>query len=263
LSIGPLVPIGTVYSPFDAKGDLPRQASLGVGPSGVIELSSAISPIALEDLAEFDHIWVLSWLDRAVGWRPKVAPPRGARKRGVFATRAPHRPNPIGLSCVRLTRIEERRLLIEDHDLLDGTPILDLKPYLAYVDAHPESSFGWTDGTWHRFAIQYNPVIEESLIWLEGQGVDLKSRLESVLSLRPQPRAGHRVSVTPESDLHTWAWRTWRVDYQLDEADREVQIRQIRSGLTPMEDPPGSDPRDARQLHQLFNQRFPPSESRC
>ena len=218
--------------------------------------------MALEDLAEFDHIWVLSWLDRAVGWKPKVAPPRGDSKRGVFATRAPHRPNPIGLSCVRLIRIEGRQLFIEDHDLLDGTPVLDVKPYLAYADAHPDSSLGWTDGMWQKFAIQFNSVAEESLAWLEEQGVDLKNRLQSVLSLRPQPSPGHRVSVDRESQLHTWAWRTWRVDYKFDASTRKVQISQIRSGLTALEDPPGPDPRDAKQLHEAFNRRFSSPEKR-
>jgi tRNA-Thr(GGU) m(6)t(6)A37 methyltransferase TsaA len=77
------------------------------------------------------------------GWRSQVQPPRDTSKRGLFATRAPARPNPIGLSCVRLLRIHKRVLHVGDHDILDGSPILDLKPYLPYCDSVPEAAIGY------------------------------------------------------------------------------------------------------------------------
>jgi tRNA (Thr-GGU) A37 N-methylase len=77
------------------------------------------------------------------GFRSRVVPPRDTKKRGLFATRAPQRPNPIGLSCVRLVRIDKRVLHIADHDLLDGTPVLDLKPYLPYCDSVPDARIGY------------------------------------------------------------------------------------------------------------------------
>jgi tRNA-Thr(GGU) m(6)t(6)A37 methyltransferase TsaA len=89
---------------------------------------------------------VVFWCHLARGWKSKVTPPRDVAKRGLFATRAPNRPNPIGLSCVRLVRIEKRTLHIADHDLLDGTPVLDLKPYLPYSDAVPDAAIGYVAG---------------------------------------------------------------------------------------------------------------------
>ncbi|HKI60273.1 MAG TPA: tRNA (N6-threonylcarbamoyladenosine(37)-N6)-methyltransferase TrmO, partial [Mariprofundaceae bacterium] len=92
------------------------------------------------------HIWVIYWMHLNQGWNPLVIPPRGPKtKRGVLATRAPHRPNSIGLSVVRLLKVEGRELTIAAHDMLDGTPVLDIKPYLPYADALPEATHGWLD----------------------------------------------------------------------------------------------------------------------
>ncbi|RYG46778.1 tRNA (N6-threonylcarbamoyladenosine(37)-N6)-methyltransferase TrmO, partial [bacterium] len=102
--------------------------------------------MALEDLAGFDRIWLVSWFDQNRNWRPKVLPPRGpAKRRGVFSTRSPHRPNPIGLTCVPLLGVEGRILKVGPLDLTDGTPILDIKPYLRTVDCYPESGLGWIE----------------------------------------------------------------------------------------------------------------------
>lgn len=102
---------------------------------------------ALEDLDGFSKIWLIYWFDRNENWKPKVLPPRGpAVKRGVFATRSPHRPNPIGLSLVDLIEIKGRTLYLGNVDLLDKTPILDIKPYLPYAEAFPEAKAGWLEG---------------------------------------------------------------------------------------------------------------------
>jgi tRNA-Thr(GGU) m(6)t(6)A37 methyltransferase TsaA len=99
----------------------------------------------LEDVAGFSHLWVVFWFHFARGFRSRVVPPRDTKKRGLFATRAPQRPNPIGISCVRLLRIEKRVLHIADHDMLDGTPVIDLKPYLPYCDSVPGATLGYVD----------------------------------------------------------------------------------------------------------------------
>jgi len=113
----------------------------------VLELDPSIVPeVALADLAGMERIWVLSLLDRGGTFAPEVTPPRGPRtKRSLFSTRSPDRPNPIGLSAVELVRIEGTRLHVRGIDLLDGTPILDLKPYLAYADSFPDAKAGWVD----------------------------------------------------------------------------------------------------------------------
>src|SRR5262249_52513724 len=148
--IMPLVlePIGWVRSPYTRRFGTPQQAAaIDSDAPAVLELDPSRIPIeALEDLAGMERIWVLSWLDRGSGWSPQVRPPRGTReKRGVFATRSPDRPNPLGLSAVRLERIDGTSLFVRGIDLLDGTPILDLKPYVPYADAFPHAKTGWID----------------------------------------------------------------------------------------------------------------------
>jgi tRNA-Thr(GGU) m(6)t(6)A37 methyltransferase TsaA len=101
---------------------------------------------ALSDLVGVERIWVLSYLHRSGTWGPLVRPPRGARvRRSLFATRSPDRPNPIGLSAVQLIGVDGLRLHVRGVDLLDGTPILDIKPYVPYADAFPGARAGWID----------------------------------------------------------------------------------------------------------------------
>lgn len=138
-------PIGVVRASQIVHHDAPRQSGLGRGADGWLEIAQGLQN-GLRDLAGFSHLWVVSWLHLARGRRCLVTPPRDDRPRGVFATRAPQRPNPIGLSCVRLLAIEKRRLHIADHDLLDGTPILDIKPYLPYCDSVPLAAIGYVAG---------------------------------------------------------------------------------------------------------------------
>lgn len=137
-----LTPIGHVRSAQVTHHEAPRQSGLGRGSEGRIELVQGMQN-GLPDLDGFSHLWVLFWCHLARGRPLQVQPPRDRRKRGVFATRSPQRPNPIGLSCVRLLRIEKRVLHIADHDLLDGTPVLDLKPYLPYCDSVPDARMGY------------------------------------------------------------------------------------------------------------------------
>jgi len=145
--------IGIVHSPYTERHGTPRQAVLQHEPEdytpvqATIELYADIIPaIALKDIQGFDRIWVISFLHLNQNWNPTVRPPRGPRiKRGTLATRAPHRPNPIGLSSPRLLRVEGHRLIVEGIDLLDQTPVLDIKPYVTYCDAFPNASSGYVD----------------------------------------------------------------------------------------------------------------------
>jgi tRNA-Thr(GGU) m(6)t(6)A37 methyltransferase TsaA len=102
---------------------------------------------ALADLAGFERIWLLYHLDRSVAWQSLVVPFRDSVARGLFATRAPARPNPIGLSVVRLLSVEGNSLQVQEVDMLDGTPLLDIKPYMPEFDAYPDSRAGWLDSS--------------------------------------------------------------------------------------------------------------------
>lgn len=141
-------PIGWVRSPYRRRFGTPQQAAaIDSEEDAVLELDRAVIPeSALVDLAGIERLWVVSWLHRGGTWAPQVMPPRGPRvRRSIFSTRSPDRPNPIGLSAVKLVRVEGTALHVRGIDLLDGTPILDLKPYLPYADAFPEAKAGWID----------------------------------------------------------------------------------------------------------------------
>jgi tRNA (adenine37-N6)-methyltransferase len=146
--LGPfsVAPIGWVRSPYQRRFGTPQQATaVDSDEDAVLELDpQQIPESALADLAGIERLWVVSWLHRGGTWAPKVMPPRGPRvRRSLFSTRSPDRPNPLGLSAVRLIRIEGCNLHVKGIDLLDGTPILDLKPYVPYADAFPDSAIGW------------------------------------------------------------------------------------------------------------------------
>ena len=145
-------PIGRIRSPYLKRIDAPHQPTVvagtesGQAAEAVLELAPWLPEETLADLAGFSRIWVLFAFHRSEGWAPMVRPPRGPRvKRGVFATRSPHRPNAIGLSCVELVSVEGRCLHLRGVDLLHGTPVLDIKPYVPYADAFPEARAGWID----------------------------------------------------------------------------------------------------------------------
>lgn len=147
--------IARIRSDFPTKFGIPRQSGL------VEDLRSTVvfepeyrNPDALRGIEEFSHLWLIWQFSQAVrqGWSPTVRPPRlgGNTRMGVFATRSPFRPNNLGLSCVRLLGVEHTReygsvLHVGGADLMDGTPIFDIKPYIPYADAYPEAAGGFTD----------------------------------------------------------------------------------------------------------------------
>ena len=146
-------PVAHIESDFAEKFGIPRQSGLvDALRARVVFEPPYRDPSALRGIEQFSHIWLLWQFTQAMrsGWSPTVRPPRlgGNTRVGVFATRSPFRPNPIGLSCVRLEKVEQDPargpvLLVRGADLLDGTPIYDIKPYLPSVDAHPEARAGF------------------------------------------------------------------------------------------------------------------------
>jgi tRNA-Thr(GGU) m(6)t(6)A37 methyltransferase TsaA len=135
-------PIGTIHSPFQEKADMPIQPTGAAGVTGKIELLEEYTE-GLADLDGFSHIILLYHFHRSEEFKLKVIPFMDREQRGLFSTRAPNRPNPIGLSIVQLDRIEENILHICNVDVLDGTPLLDIKPYIPEFDAQNNVSTGW------------------------------------------------------------------------------------------------------------------------
>ncbi|HOO72998.1 MAG TPA: tRNA (N6-threonylcarbamoyladenosine(37)-N6)-methyltransferase TrmO [Spirochaetota bacterium] len=140
-----LKPIGIIHTPFTKREGMPIQAAAARGVKGSIEVDQEFAP-GLKDLQGFSHIILLYHFHRSEGYSLEVVPFMDTEVRGVFSTRAPRRPNPIGLSIVRLTGIKENMLEVEDVDMIDGTPLLDIKPYVPAIDDREVSGTGWLDG---------------------------------------------------------------------------------------------------------------------
>ena len=198
-----LKPIAHIQTDFATKFGVPRQSGLSPSSEGRIVFAPEYRNVdALRGLDGYSHIWLLWDFSEAHrpegGWSPTVRPPRlgGNVRMGVWATRSPFRPNPIGLSSVRLKRIEWQTpdgpvLVVAGADLMNGTPILDIKPYLPFTDCHPEATGG--------FAEEMNRQIEplEVMIPDEWAGCFGKLQLETlreVLSQDPRPHYQHDAS---------------------------------------------------------------------
>lgn len=231
-----LAPIGFIHTAYRDKSAAPRQP--GMAPESTVGEITLLPhqnfEQALQDLDGFERIWIVFWFDRNTGWNPKVLPPRSRKKKGVFATRSPHRPNPIGISLCRLVRIEGLKIVVENPDLLDGTPILDIKPYIPGVDAFPGSRAGWLDAEGAESApgneIEIEPRAREQAEWLASRfGVHLLDRARLVLARDPHPHPYKRIKTEPGGSL-VLSVKSWRVRYRID--GKRVIIGEIASGYS-------------------------------
>lgn len=186
--------IARIKTPFDDKFGIPRQSGLASELPGEIHFEKKYSDMkAVEGLEGFEYIWLI-WEFEGVWqeeFRPRIRPPRlgGNEYMGVFATRSPFRPNPLGLSCVRLESIEETPegpvLHVSGADLRNNTPIYDIKPYVPYVDAHPEAKEGFTAVT-KEYSLNVN-MDEATASMLETVPENLRAGLIQVLGQDPRP----------------------------------------------------------------------------
>jgi tRNA-Thr(GGU) m(6)t(6)A37 methyltransferase TsaA len=191
-------PIGVIESPFREKFGIPRRAGLVPEARAVLRLDPALRD-GLIGLEGFSHVWVLFVFHGhpADEWNPMVRPPRlgGERKMGVFATRAPHRPNPIGLSRVALDRLDRDAdpptLHLSGVDFLDGTPVLDVKPYLAEADGEPAGArAGWIESVPEipRLTVVFEESARHALDGFTAEGYsELEALLTGMLELDPRP----------------------------------------------------------------------------
>jgi tRNA-Thr(GGU) m(6)t(6)A37 methyltransferase TsaA len=252
-----LTPIGVVRSPFYDRLSAPRQPRAAEGIPGTIELFEHMGyQYALEDLASFRFIWVVFWFHKNPNFRRKVQPPRSQKRRGVFATRSPHRPNPIGLSAVELLGVDGLCLRVQNLDILDGTPVLDLKPYIPYTDSIPHATNGWLDEALRpvdpipRHQVTFSPRASAQLEYLEGHAVILRPRLEEVLGLGPAPHPYRRIKTN--GDGFVLAYKAWRVDFSA--GDLTILVLDIRTGYRPSVLATSKDPEI--DLHRAFIEAF-------
>jgi tRNA (adenine37-N6)-methyltransferase len=259
-----LRPIGYVRSELTTKIEAARQPAAAASTEARIELLAGHNfEHALEDLDSWEFIWVLFWFHHNSGWRPKVLPPRSTTgRKGVFATRAPHRPNPIGMSVVRLLRIEELTIHVSHADMLDGTPVLDIKPYVAYSDAHPEAGPGWLRGRESgqdgpldpqaAYGVTFEPLADEQASWVQGEtGFALRERIEQVLMLGPMPHPYRRIKSM--GDWMQLAVQEWRVRFAVD--GRTVRVIAIDSGYRDSQ--LAANPNEPLSIHRAYLARWP------
>lgn len=140
-----LNPIGYIKTPFNSKKDMPIQPTGAKGIEGTIEIDQKFAE-GLKDLDGFSHIVLIYHFHQSEGYNLTVVPFMDDKMHGVFSTRAPRRPNPIGMSVVKLNKIENNVLYIENIDVLDGTPVLDIKPFIPDVDSPEVNKLGWLEG---------------------------------------------------------------------------------------------------------------------
>ncbi len=223
----PLQAIGILRTCFGERFGVPRQPGLAPSARGLLKLpDEARWRLAVRGLEQFSHLWLIyvfhetlyaGAADSADSWKPLVRPPRlgGEKKTGVFASRSPHRPNSLGLSAVALLEVRPEakggpELLLGGVDLLDGTPVLDMKPYIAYSDAIAQARSAWAQHRPARIPVRFNAELESTLSRKPG----LRVLIEEVLSLDPRPAfQARKASITSEHyafklagfDVH---WRT-------------------------------------------------------
>ena len=225
--------IGYLRTPFRQKFGVPRQAGL-VDVPGVIEMRPPWDELAyFEGLEEVSHLWVtfLFHQNRDQGWRGRVRPPRlgGNRRLGVFATRSPFRPNHLGLSVLRLTRIESRgsrgvKLHVSGVDMVDGTPVLDIKPYIPYADAVPGARGGFaTRAPEARLAVQFDSEVENLLETLDS-GADLRELVRSLIALDPRPAYAAGMDHGREYGMQI---HQWNVRWVVDDTDSSARVTGI------------------------------------
>ncbi len=248
-------PIGIFHGGAARKYEAPRQGAFAGGEGRVVLAAGRNFETALRNLDGFARIWLVFVFDRnGEGWRPTAHPPvtaSGLPRVGVFASRAPYRPNPIGLSCVRLVAVRGCVVEVAEADLLDGTPVLDIKPYIPAADAFPGVKAGWVDDQDH-WRVVATPAFAAQAACVRAQGgQDLLATARVQLAGEPFDASRKRVARTgPETG--TFSVRMFRLDFAVDAAARTVTLLAVRSGYTAAALAADDDPYADKAVHRAF-----------
>ena len=259
-----LQPIGTVHSDLVYRYETPRQGVLAGNNVSYIQLETQKNfEQAVKLLDGFERIWVIYIFHLNENWKPMVTPPRHTRKKvGVFATRSPHRPNRIGMSCVRLEKVEGLKIFISESDILDGSPVLDIKPYLPYSDSFPESKTGWVKKNIEEiYEVVFDFASDTQCMWLkEEANINLFNFARLQLEFNPTDISRKRITKVVNNgsgaDQFILAYRTWRIHYKINENERSVVIKEIRSGYDADEMLSKEDKYGDKKLHMTFLAKF-------
>ncbi|MCK5834781.1 MAG: tRNA (N6-threonylcarbamoyladenosine(37)-N6)-methyltransferase TrmO [Lentisphaeria bacterium] len=245
-------PIGSLLCKTDYRFEAPRQSTLA-NNCGVIELNPGHNfEQALNSLNQFDRIWVIYLFHNNSNWKPMVTPPRGGKKVGVFASRSPHRPSQIGLSCVEVEKVEGRKIYIKNFDILNGSPILDIKPYISYCDSFPEASTGWLPEQLDTFEVKEAEAFTLQAQWvLDRTGFDLSAFAQVQLSEDPLNCKRKRIKIC-DAEKAVLAYRTWRIHFEVSGA--RVQLIGISSGYSVEDLEVPEDKYGDKGIHRQFKE---------
>jgi len=258
-------PIGIAHTPFPDRVSTPRQPHAALDVPGRIELFPGRGlEHAVSDLEGWEYLWIIFCFHLNEGWRPKVLPPRSTgKRRGVLSTRSPHRPNPIGLSLVRLVSVDGLNVHVKDVDIIDKSPVLDIKPYLPYVEAKPQARTGWVESLVKPegetpqdpepgFAVTWSERAAEQAAFLHQEyGIDVHTPVTATLTLGPQPHPYRRIRKKDDGTLEL-AHKDLRIRFRLDK--RDVTVLFVSTGYREKELFTSEEPRVA--AHRALIARF-------
>ncbi len=252
-----LTPIGYFSCPQKYRFETPRQGVYANNTGHIVLNDDPRLEEACRDLGGVDRIWVLFCFHLNKGWRSFVRPPvsPGGRRISTFATRAPFRPNPIGLSCVELVRVERKILHIRNFDLLDGTPILDLKPYVPAVDSFPDSRVAWLENAkTEQWEVCFEPSVLRRIVWIrENGGPDLENFCSVQLACDPLNRKRKRLASDPDG---VWriGCRTWQILFRIEQ--KTLRVHTVLSHYAPEDLASQEDRYGDKELHRSFRRIF-------
>jgi tRNA-Thr(GGU) m(6)t(6)A37 methyltransferase TsaA len=253
----PLQIIGHFRGGATSKSALPRQAHLS-SQSGYIEFCPGFDhKSALQGLEDMSHCWLIFVFHQAQSKaKPLVKPPRAPNKLiGVYATRAPYRPNPIGLSLVQIEKIQKGRLYIKNCDLMNGSPLLDIKPYVKEADEALLPQQGWIDQA-ENWSYHLSQKAENKISWLkDSEHYDFENVLRAQLTTSPHQKNRKRLKISGEGTA-LLSYRTWRLHLLIDDNNKKIEVLDLASGYTSEELKKAEDPYQDKELHRRFTKCF-------
>lgn len=248
-------PIGYLKCDRSFHTQQPAQGVLS-DSEGVIELIKGYNyEQGLKDLSGFDYIWVIYLFHRNTNWKPLTNPPHNDEngKKGVFATRSPYRPNPIGLSCVKLDRIENNKVYVKNSDLLNDTPILDIKPYIPEYDSFPAARRGWLENVDKQiFEVVYSNAAKSKADYLFKRGADLYGVIDAQLKHNPFDKTRNKFCTTETGYL--LRFKSWRIKFEIE--NKTVKINEIESAYSSFGTALGNDSAEDIKIHIEFKKTF-------
>jgi len=189
---------------------------------------------ALKGLDGFKRLWLIFEFDQSTGWKPMTQTPRETDKQGVFATRSPYRPNPIGLSCVKLSHIDGLKIYVTEFDLLDKTPILDIKPYIPAADSFNVQNTSWLEKEKLK-EVDFTKGVLEELDWIEQNGEGkIKSFIKDQLKRDPLNSSKKRLKKLSNTN-YCLSFRTWRVYFNYSDKENRSLIYKVLSGYSKLD----------------------------